>query len=175
MLLNKLHLAKPQCPANTHSASFAMMQFHIHWGPLGTMVGFQGALREFMLRKDLRKLKAMSSSSAWCSERESWMKGMPWGEGEGWAHKIQPLQKALFVSFTAAGMCPMWDEGQHGEAPLPQTSSFPLTWRNFHRQGIWQWKWRGGSSVICCPKHNCGRTPDSAACAFTGVTGQTFP
>lgn len=37
---------------------------------------------------------------------------MTWGEGEGWGHKIQPLQKALFVSFTAAGMCPRWDEGQ---------------------------------------------------------------
>lgn len=61
MLLNKVQLAKPQCPANTHSASFAMMQFHIHWGPPGTVVGFQGALREFMLIKDLGKLRAMSS------------------------------------------------------------------------------------------------------------------
>lgn len=49
------------------------------------------------------------------------MKSMPWREGEGWAHKIQPLQKGLFVSCVQGGMKASM-EGSHRQKHLPSLS-----------------------------------------------------
>lgn len=74
----------------------------------------KGAGGAFKLRRDLGKPRAMPSSVARCSETESWIKGMPRGEGEGWGHKEKssPAESPLCLLHSC------WDVSEVGWRPV---------------------------------------------------------
>lgn len=63
------------------------------------------------------------------------------GTRGGMGTQRKALQKALFVSFTAAGCF-------HGEMETSVEQTPPvLRWKMFPGQGIWQWEWCGCDSL----------------------------
>lgn len=85
----------------------------------------KGAWGGFKLRRDLGKPRAVPSSSGRCSETESWIKGTPWGEGEGWGHKgkSSPAESPLCLlpscwDISEAGWRQAWRDPAATNPPL---------------------------------------------------------